>query len=138
MDDISHLKRQLGLAEELLNIVDAMRPDLPARELYDLALQMLSNVGDYSAGSLWTYAETLYQSAVWTGLDRRRGALVKGATIGEAACQQFLSQLTAHSGMHWGAWPLPPGTPEPLQPPPGEGQRCPAPRGCAAVGTGSC
>jgi anti-anti-sigma regulatory factor len=122
MDDIVRLERRLALAEELLNIVDAMRPDLPAAELYDFALQMLSSVGDYSAGSLWTYAEAGYRSAAWLGLDRRRAALTKkGALIGETTFQQFLSQLETDGGMHWSSWPLPPSAPEPLQPPPGQG-----------------
>jgi hypothetical protein len=101
MGDTMHLERRLALAEELLNIVDAMRPDLPAAELYDFALQMLSSVGEYSAGSLWAYAETVYRSAAWLGLDRQRAALTKGAVLGEAKFQQFLSQLETHSGMHW-------------------------------------
>jgi anti-anti-sigma regulatory factor len=122
MDDMARLERRLALAEELLNIVDAMRPDLPAVELYDFALQMLSSIGDYSAGSLWTYAAVGYQSAAWLGLDRRRAALTKkGAVIGETTFQQFLSQLETHSGIHWGHWPLPPSAPEPLKPPLGHG-----------------
>jgi anti-anti-sigma regulatory factor len=127
MDDIARLERRLALSEELLNIVDAMRPNLPAPELYDFALQMLCSVGDYSAGSLWAYAEAGYRSAAWIGLDRQRVALTKGAAIGEAKFQQFLSDLAPHSGMHWGAWPLPPSAPEPLQPPPGEGHTLVAP-----------
>jgi anti-anti-sigma regulatory factor len=121
MDDTARLERQLALVEELLNIVDAMRPDLPMAELYDFALQMLSSVGEYSAGSVWIYTQATYRSAAWLGLDRRRAALIEGAVISGANFQQFLSQLATHSGMHWERWPLPPGAPEPLQPAPGAG-----------------
>jgi len=36
MNDPPTLERQLALAEELLNVLDAMRPDLPAEELHEL------------------------------------------------------------------------------------------------------
>jgi anti-anti-sigma regulatory factor len=127
MDDTARLERQLALAEELLNIVDAMRPDLPAPELYEFALQMLLSVGDYTASSLWIYAQAAYHSAAWSGLDHRRAKLARSAAIGEAAFQQFLNGLETNSGIHWGAWPLPAGTPELLQPPPGTGHTLVAP-----------
>jgi len=52
MDEIARLKRQLAQAEALLNVLDALRPDLPAGELYELALQIISGTGDYLSGSL--------------------------------------------------------------------------------------
>jgi anti-anti-sigma regulatory factor len=121
MSDTARLERQLALAEELLNIVDAMRPDLPAQELYDFGLQMLASIGDYSAGSLWTYADGRYRAAACLGLDRRRTALVKEAMLDESKLQQFLGRLESRGGTQWASWPLPPDTPEPLQPPSGRG-----------------
>jgi anti-anti-sigma regulatory factor len=121
MNDPPTLERQLALAEELLNVLDAMRPDLPAEELHELGLQTLSGIGDYRASSLWLYEDSHYRSAAWYGMDRRRAAYGRGAILDEPLFQQFLSQLELRSGMHWQRWPLSPDTPEPLQSPPGEG-----------------
>jgi anti-anti-sigma regulatory factor len=121
MNDPLILERQLALAEELLNVLDAMRPDLPAEELHELGLQTLSGIGDYRAGSLWLYEDSRYRSAAWYGMDRRRAAYGRGTILEEPLFQQFLGRLEVRSGMHWQRWPLPPDTPEPLRSPPGEG-----------------
>jgi anti-anti-sigma regulatory factor len=121
MNDLTILERRLALAEELLNILDAMRPDLPAAELHELGLQMLSGIGDYRAGSLWIYGDSRYRSAAWYGMDPQRASAIRGAILDELLFQHFLSQLEARGGMHWQRWPLPPDAPEPLQSPPGEG-----------------
>lgn len=117
MDDQTDLEHRLTEAEELLNLSDALRPDLPAEELYELALQTLLDMGGYRAGSLWVHRSDRYRSALCYGVEPRRAALLRDASLDEVAFHQLLSQLTPLSGMHWRPWPLPPDTPAPLRPP---------------------
>jgi anti-anti-sigma regulatory factor len=121
MSDVTLLARRLAQAEEILNVLDALRPDLPPAELYDLVLQALCSIGGYAAGSLWLYHKPQYRSAAWQGMDRPRSATLSGASFDESEFQHFLSRLELWSGLQWGRWPLPPCTPAPLCPPAGEG-----------------
>jgi anti-anti-sigma regulatory factor len=115
MNDIVLLERRLAQAEELLNVLDALHPDLPPEELYELALQALCGAGEYAAGSLWVYRDSHYYSAAWQGLDRARSSQKRGAELEAGAREHLLGQLEARGGAHWGCWPLPPGAPALLQ-----------------------
>jgi anti-anti-sigma regulatory factor len=121
MDEIARLKHQLAQAEALLNVLDALRPDLPARELYELALQMIGGAGEYLCGSLWIYEIGYYRAVVCEGLERTRTALIPGATLSAAEFERLLDQCQTRAGVHWRQWPLAPGTPAVLCPPEGEG-----------------
>jgi anti-anti-sigma regulatory factor len=121
MDELTKLERRLAQTEELLNMLDALRPDLPAEELYDLALQTLCGAGDYAAGSLWVYRNSRYYSAAWQGIDRGRAAKLRGAELDGDTLHRLLGQLEARGDAHWGRWPLSSEAPQPLQPPAGAG-----------------
>jgi anti-anti-sigma regulatory factor len=121
MDDPSRLTRQLAHAEELLNVVDALRPDLPPDELYELALQTLAGTGDYAAGSLWMFRDGQYRCVVWHGVGRERSGQLRGATLNTAAFERLLAHFETLGGVHWCAWPLAPETPVPLRSHEGKG-----------------
>jgi anti-anti-sigma regulatory factor len=121
MSDVALLERRLAQAEAILNVLDALRPDLPPDELYDLALHALCSIGNYLAGSLWLYHKPQYRSAAWQGMDRPRSATLNGASFDESEFQHFVSRLEVWDGFRWGRWPLPSCTPAPLCPPAGEG-----------------
>jgi anti-anti-sigma regulatory factor len=115
MSDVIMLERRLEQAEELLNVLDALHPGMLDTELYDLALQTLCRIGNYTDGSLWVHCGSYYQSAAWQGFDRERVALVRKASFDVPIFQQLLGQVTRHGAVHWCYWPLPPTAPEPLQ-----------------------
>ena len=115
MNDLTTLERRLALAEELLNILDAMRPDLPAAELHELGLQLFSGIADYRAGSLWIYEDSRYRSAAWYGMAPQRATAMQGAILDDLLFQNFLGQLESCGGLHWQRWPLTPHAPKPLQ-----------------------
>ena len=117
MDDRTRLERRLAQAEELLNVVDALRPDLPADELYDLALQMLGGAGEYPAGSLWIYAGGRYKSVAWQGLSRERAGGMRGASLDALSFERMLDQFDSRDGAHWCRWPLSPEVPALLRSP---------------------
>lgn len=121
MDKIARLERRLAQAEELLNVVDAMRPDLPPEDLYELALQTLRDAGEYPAGILWAYGDAQFHCAAGQGLDRQRATLARGATLEAPAFQNLLDQLEPRAGLHWRSWPLPDDAPPALRPPHGAG-----------------
>jgi anti-anti-sigma regulatory factor len=121
MDEHTILEQRLAQAEELINLIDALRPDLPEGELYDLALQTLCGAGDYPAGSLWSYRDARYHGMAWQGLDRSRVGQMRGAWIDESTFQHLLGQFESRAGAHWRGWPLPPDAPGPLLPPGGSG-----------------
>jgi len=52
MDEIASMQRQPAQAEALLNVLDALRPDLPAGKLNDLALQAF-DAGRAAASGAW-------------------------------------------------------------------------------------
>lgn len=116
MNDITRLEQQLVQAEELLNALDALRPDLPAEELHDLALQTLFIAGEHTAGSLWLFHDAHYDAAAWQGIERARAERMRGAVLDTAVFHDLLGKLEPRGGVHWGAWPLPPEAPPQLQP----------------------
>lgn len=115
MDDIAELKQQLALDEALLNVLDALRPDLPADELYELALQILSDVGGYPAGSLWIYDHAGYQGAACFGMDHARASLIQKTMLSAAEFQSLLDHSQADREAHWWIWPRVPAPPPALQ-----------------------
>jgi anti-anti-sigma regulatory factor len=117
MDDHTRLERRLAQAEELLNVVDALRPDVPADELYDLALQTIGGAGEYPSGSLWVYADGRYRSAAWLGLSRERAGSMRGAALDTVTFECLLDQFDSRDGAHWCRWPLSPQVPALLRPP---------------------
>ena len=121
MDEIARLKRQLAQAEALLNVLDALRPDLPAGELYELALQILSGAGDYLSGSLWVYEKTYYRAVACEGIEPARAALIPGAALSTGEFERLLVQSDTRAGAHWRYWPLAPDTPVVLCAPGAEG-----------------
>lgn len=125
MDEHTYLRQQLAQLEALLNLIDAMRPDLAPEELHGLALQAFCGLGEYAGGSLWLYRDTTYHSGAWQGLDRQRTALLPGATIDETIFQNLLGQCSVQAGIYWLAWPLTGAVPAPL--------RSPAPAGHTAI-----
>lgn len=121
MDEIAQLQRQLDQAEQLLNLVDALRPDLPGEELYELALQALCGAGEYTTGTLWIFRDGSYHCAASQGLDRARAARMHGITLDTEAFQRLLEPLESLGDLHWHAWPLPPAAPDWLRPAEGAG-----------------
>ena len=115
MDEIASLHQQLTQLETLLNLIDAMRPDLPALDLYGLALQAFCDLGDYAGGSLWQYGAATYHSGAWQGLDRQRVGQMPGAAIDEASFQSLLAECEAQGGVYWMGWPMPATVPAPLR-----------------------
>lgn len=115
MDDIAELKRQLALDEALLNVLDALRPDLPADELYELALQILSDAGGYPAGSLWIHDQAGYRGAACFGMERGRAELIQNTVLSPDEFQQLLNHSQAELQSHWWSWPRVPLPPPALQ-----------------------
>lgn len=117
MDDYAMLHRRLEALESLVNLVDALRPDLPEAELYELSLQSFCTLADYGAGTLWRYVDGTYGCVARYGLERRRASLPPDARISDAQVQHMLTQGTAAGGIHWLPLPLPAETPELLRNP---------------------
>src|SRR5689334_1775070 len=115
MEDLAALKRQLALDEALLNILDALRPDLPADELYELALQILSDAGSYPAGSLWIYDQASYQGAACFGIDPARASLIRNTTLSPTDFQSLLAHSQSNAEAHWWCWPRLPAPPAAFQ-----------------------
>ena len=74
MDDLAMLRRRLDALESLVNIADALRPDIPEDELYELALQSFCSLAGYEAGTLWRYNGGAYTCVARYGLERQRAA----------------------------------------------------------------
>jgi anti-anti-sigma regulatory factor len=115
MDDLATLKRQLALSEALLNVLDALRPDLPTDELYELALQVLSDAGSYQAGSLWIHDHASYQGATCFGIEPARAGLIRKTVLSPAEFQDLLNHSQADLEAHWWSWPRVPAPPLVLQ-----------------------
>ncbi len=115
MDEIVGLQRQIEQLEAVLNVTDALRPDLPPAELYDLALQAICGLGNYTVGSLWLYSGKGYRCGAWYGFDRQRAALVSNATLDDQQFQHLLALSISRASLHWMTWPLDPTIPEPLR-----------------------
>jgi anti-anti-sigma regulatory factor len=115
MDDLPTLKRQLALDEALLNVLDALRPDLPTDELYELALQVLSDAGSYQAGSLWIHDHVNYQGATSFGMDFTRAGLIQKTVLSPAEFHSLLSHSQADMEAHWWRWPRVPAPPSVFQ-----------------------
>lgn len=121
MDTIPSLEQQLAQAEALLNVSDALRPDLPPEELNDLALQTLISAGDYQAGTLWIYDEQVYRALAAHGLNRTRLGLLASAFLSNTEFHELLDGCIARGGAHWCSWPLIASMPAVLRAPGTEG-----------------
>lgn len=115
MDDMIVIGRRLMHTEGLLNLLDALRPDMPIDDLHVLALQTLIDTGEYMAGALWICHDSAYYCVAWQGMNRERTTCLKNARIEMPAFQSFLDQFVCNSGMYWRSLPLPSSIPTPLQ-----------------------
>lgn len=115
------LMRQLDQAEQLLNLFDALRPDLPQDELYALGLQALFSVSNYAMGSLWVCDDSRYRLVATEGYGTRRATAARAATLDEQAFQALLAACESRGDLHWQTWPLPPEAPVALQAPGDQG-----------------
>ncbi|KPV52239.1 hypothetical protein SE17_16685, partial [Kouleothrix aurantiaca] len=121
MDDHAMLHRRLDALESLVNIADALRPDIPESELYELSLQSFCSLAGYDAGTLWRYNGGAYICAARYSLDRQRAALPPDQVLSDTDAQNLLALGTAVGGMHWLAYPLPAPAPAMLRVPGAEG-----------------
>ena len=98
MDDLAMLRRRLDALESLVNIADALRPDIPEDELYELALQSFCSLAGYEAGTLWRYNGGAYTCVARYGLERQRAALRAVAGHRDVRCLRGDEAAAADGG----------------------------------------
>lgn len=121
MDDLAVLHRRLDALESLVNIADALRPDIPEDELHELSLQSFCSLAGYQAGTLWRYNGSAYTCVARYGLERQRATVPPGQTLSDADAQSLLALGATAGGMHWLAHPLPVPVPALLRAPSAQG-----------------
>jgi anti-anti-sigma regulatory factor len=106
MSDCEHLEQQLARMEAILNLLDALRPDVPPDELYGLALTGLCELPAYPAGSLWAYRDESYRCVATTGMARERARLIGAATIDSQMFGRLLATAEQRAGAFCLTWPI--------------------------------
>jgi anti-anti-sigma regulatory factor len=106
MSDCEHLEQQLAQMEATVNLLDALRADIPPDELYGLALTGLCDLRAYPAGSLWAYRDQRYRCVATIGMVRERAQLIGAATMDKQMFSRLLAAAEQRVGAFCLTWPI--------------------------------